>query len=245
MRNKNFNIDKNICYLCGMLGADTKDHVPPKSLFTTEKQRLTLPAHKKCNNEFAEDEEYFRDIYVNQAAALKMKNVDTIIEKIARSWEDKGRNRFKKIMAMAEPANVRLSSGEVANYIKIKPDPEKLKRTAIKIARGIIYNDTGVITHQSNYSSFYIPITEIGKVRLRDRDELFWKAMGQESCLHSIYGPHFGARRIYLLSEKQNEKYTVACMMSLILGSAFYVVIVHFFHDEIKNQQLELFIPSS
>ncbi|NOT52183.1 MAG: hypothetical protein HOP10_12995 [Chitinophagaceae bacterium] len=228
-----------------MLGADTKDHVPPKSLFATEKQRLTLPAHKKCNNEFAEDEEYFRDINVNQAAALKMKNVDTIIEKIARSWEDKGRNRFKKIMTTAEPVNVKLSSGEITKYIKIKPDPEKLKKIAIKIARGVIYNDTGVITHQSNYSSFYLPITEVTKVRSRDKEELFWKAMGQESCLHSIYGPHFGARRIYLLSEKQNGVYTVTCMMSLILGSAFYVVIMHFLQDEIKNKELEIFIPSS
>jgi hypothetical protein len=148
-------------------------------------------------------------------------------------------------MATAEPINVKLSSGEVTKYIKIKPDREKLKKIATKIARGIIYNDTGVITHQSNYSSFYLPITEIANVRAKDKEEPFWKAMGQESCLHSIYGPHFGARRIYLLSEKQNDKYTVTCMMSLILGSAFYVVIMHFFYDEIKNKELEIFIPSS
>lgn len=229
-----------------MLGADTKDHVPPKSLFVTEEQRLTLPAHKKCNNEFAEGEEYFRDINVQQAAAFKMNNIETIISKIVRSWEDKGRNRFKKIIATAEPMIVKTTSGEVTDrFIKIQPDRETLKKVAIKIARGIIYNDTGVVTLQTNYSCYYIPVTEVLNVKTRDSEEFFWKAMGQESCLHSVYGPHFGARRAYILSEKQNDKYTVTCMMSLILGIAFYITIVVFFHDQIKNNDLEIFALAS
>jgi len=54
------------CYLCGKLGADTKDHIPPKAIFkeVTESNSgynlITVPAHKDCNNKYQKDDELFR-----------------------------------------------------------------------------------------------------------------------------------------------------------------------------------------
>lgn len=54
-----------ICYLCGLLGADTTEHVLPRCLYPNQKKLpdnvLTLPAHLECNRQTAKDEEAFRD----------------------------------------------------------------------------------------------------------------------------------------------------------------------------------------
>ena len=102
VRNKHFKIS-GICYLCGLSNPDTNDHVPPRGLFTTSLQRLTLPAHEKCNIEFSKDEEYFRDVIVQQAVAFKMNNTEEVTAKIWRSWNAEGRNRYKELIATAKP----------------------------------------------------------------------------------------------------------------------------------------------
>ena len=53
------------CYICGKLGADTKDHVPPKCIFLNRKKGIglnliTVPAHSDCNNALKMEDEYFR-----------------------------------------------------------------------------------------------------------------------------------------------------------------------------------------
>ena len=54
---------KEICFLCGEDGADSDDHNPPKSLFNNKNANtLVLPAHIKCQNRFAKDEEYFVNV---------------------------------------------------------------------------------------------------------------------------------------------------------------------------------------
>jgi hypothetical protein len=239
MRNKAF-IKRNICYLCSKPGADTKDHVPPKGLFQTTQQRLTLPAHKKCNNEFAGDEEYFRDVVMQQAVAFNMRNVEGTVEKIWRSWSKTGSARYKELIKTAQPVLVETKSGLVQKRISIKPNREVLKKIAIKIAKGVVYNDTGVITRQEDYNTVYFPVTEVLEIKKKDKDEFFWKAMSSEFCLHTYYGPNFGARRAYILSEKRGDSYTVTSMLGLILGSAFYMTIVVIRYDEIKNKNLQI-----
>lgn len=53
-----------LCYLCGLPGADTREHVIPYCFFTSPRPAnlLTLPAHKKCNSKYAISDEYSRNI---------------------------------------------------------------------------------------------------------------------------------------------------------------------------------------
>ena len=242
MRNKNFSIDKNICYLCSLTGADTKDHIPPKSLFNTGGQRLTLPAHQKCNSEFSEDEEYFRDVIIQQSSAFNLRNIENITEKIFRSWRSTGINRYKKLILTATRSLIKNRAGDFKEFLLIKPDNDILSRVAVKIARGIIYNDTGVVTLPSNYSCTYLPIIEVPILKLKDEDQLFWKILRSDHCLHTTFGPYFGARRAYIFSDMEIDKHTVTCMMGLILGSAFYLIDVSFPFSQIKNKHLHFFM---
>ena len=49
------------CIYCGIVGAMTDDHVPPKCLFTKPRLGLiTVPSCEQCNGSFKLDDEYFR-----------------------------------------------------------------------------------------------------------------------------------------------------------------------------------------
>ena len=67
-------VDRRICYLCGSpIAADpadpddalSRDHVPPRQFYSKEIRSTAdlnlwvVPAHKRCNNGYREDEEYF------------------------------------------------------------------------------------------------------------------------------------------------------------------------------------------
>jgi hypothetical protein len=49
-----------LCYLCGKDGADTTDHVVPKTCYVPPLPAdiITLPAHLTCNQSTAKDEEW-------------------------------------------------------------------------------------------------------------------------------------------------------------------------------------------
>lgn len=55
-----------ICYLCGITGADTRDHIPPRAIFPKRPrgQLITVPAHRACNAKFSEDDRLFRDLVI-------------------------------------------------------------------------------------------------------------------------------------------------------------------------------------
>lgn len=53
------------CVYCGD-PATTEDHVPPKSLFPPDTEGLiTVPACLNCNNTSSQDDEFFRNVLVN------------------------------------------------------------------------------------------------------------------------------------------------------------------------------------
>jgi hypothetical protein len=58
------------CYFCGREGADTKEHIPPKKIFSKEIRRkltrnlITVPAHTHCNNLFSHDDDLFGNLII-------------------------------------------------------------------------------------------------------------------------------------------------------------------------------------
>lgn len=54
-----------VCVYCGVEGARSQDHVPPRNLYATPKPPKGAPwvrACEKCNAGFSLDDEYFRDV---------------------------------------------------------------------------------------------------------------------------------------------------------------------------------------
>lgn len=133
-----------ICYLCGKPDPDTKDHVPPKCLLAdSNANRVTIPAHRACNTDFSKDEEYFRDLV--GPTGLDFPGGDDIYWTTKKSWQrPQGHSRLKMIMHDAHPVELRSKTGlYLGKAIDVRPDIDRVNRVGLKIARGVVFHDTG------------------------------------------------------------------------------------------------------
>ena len=82
-----------LCYICGLGGADSRDHVVPYSFFKNPRPAniLTLPAHYACHNNF--DEEYARLILSGLGSEGSASAKELWNTKTKRSFERSARLR--------------------------------------------------------------------------------------------------------------------------------------------------------
>ena len=97
-----------LCYLCRKRPATTDDHVPPECIFPSGAsfRGFEIPSCRPCNNGFAKDDEYFRDVITmasTNADALKVLQEGTI-RSMTRPWAQLQRVRkVDRIMANTFP----------------------------------------------------------------------------------------------------------------------------------------------
>lgn len=241
-----------ICYLCGKPGADTKDHVPPKCFLLKgnfgEVQRITLFAHKTCNNEYSADEEYLRDIIGPASVELDIPKSDEIYSKTQRAWKRQpGFKRYQELTKTAKIINKVTSTGiYTGRALAIQPDRSRINRIGKKIARGMIYSDSGVILSDDDVNCVNIPIfyvTEEKEKELKNKNQ-YWIALTSEKCKHDMFHENVAVRRIYQALPTQPE-IEVCCFMGIVLWAEFFVVITIFPISKICNKGLEMVIDNS
>ena len=132
------------CYLCGWpLSCPTsKDHCPPRALFTPEIRRqhnpdrlITLRVHQDCNASYSDDEAYFIATLVPLAPGSVAG--DSIFKRFmenARNDEHKQRLATKILREFEQrPSGLYLPCGLVAK----RQEGARIKRIAWKIVRGL------------------------------------------------------------------------------------------------------------
>jgi hypothetical protein len=136
----------NICYICGIREASTKDHIFSKGLFSKPRPSnipRRLPACKECNNGSSKDEELFR-VYLASGMAFEKYSGNRI-------WTDSIRLDLKGerpglkslIRSMIKPAKVYSKEGMfLTNTLIFDPPPEPINRVLRKIAKGLYYLDS-------------------------------------------------------------------------------------------------------
>ena len=78
-------LESEICVLCGENKATTKEHMPPKSLFTTNPtEYLLVPACPECNNSTKLNDEYL--LQVMSAGSLWGHGIDVWNKKSYRNF---------------------------------------------------------------------------------------------------------------------------------------------------------------
>lgn len=130
------------CVYCGRL-ADTRDHVPAKSLFPRPRPSdlITVPSCARCNAGASIDEDYFLGLNMFGAAALS----------------DAGRTLWQQTLQRTFRRNVglrnRLAAGLVQVRIRtpaglhigtrdaIEIDHERLNQVVRKVIRGLYYHE--------------------------------------------------------------------------------------------------------
>ncbi len=135
---------KDDCYICGIAGASTRDHVFPKGLFPPPLplDMLTAPACDECQQRLQPDEEYFRTLAASGAyrdpSAREL--WDT---KILRSFSNSPafRRSLEKAIRTVEwksPGGIIL--GAVTG---LEGNQARVGNVLRKIVRGLFYLDSG------------------------------------------------------------------------------------------------------
>ena len=131
-----------LCVYCGVNAATTRDHVPPKGIFTRPFQSdlVTVPACAPCNNAASPIDEEFR--------AMLSLRVGTPTPEARQLWKDKtlrGIRRNKRllrtIVERSQEVWVRISSGSIfEKKLATLWDAKVHDDMIIRITRGLFFH---------------------------------------------------------------------------------------------------------
>ncbi len=217
------------CYLCGELGADTRDHVPSRAFLPRSnyhgKPRITLPAHRTCNEQFSADEEYVRDLLAPSSLELNLRGVSDVLNASIRALGTKaGAKRREKFLEKAVVIHKRTKSGLYAGKaLGIPFERERVNRVGTKIARGIIYHDLRAVVPQDAVICASIPMRDVIAERNRQlkKGNRFWDQMSSEGCLHDMFGDSIALRRMYVVHPMHPTRMIEAAIAVMLLTECF------------------------
>ena len=145
--NKN---DVQVCYLCNqpLDGEINVDHVPPRQFYGKAIRKrhnpnlLTLRVHKRCNQQYQHDEDYFVNTLIPLVHDTYAGNV------VLRDDLEKYRNRqqvglMQKVLREFDnrPSGLILPRGKVVKRL----DGQRVHRIAWKIVRGLYFYHEGKV----------------------------------------------------------------------------------------------------
>lgn len=151
------------CVYCGTAPADTADHVPPKCLFAKDNRSklISVPSCRECNESFAKDDEYFR-------------NVLSVDEK-SLEFPDAKEASISTLRSMQRPDHYKLLESTMRNikfvedwtgciFRGIKPayqfDGSRINGTVSRIIKGLFWHENKEIllpnyaVHTIRYARF-------------------------------------------------------------------------------------------
>lgn len=189
------------------------DHIPPRQFFPQPLRKMTNPnlavaaSHKKCNNAYKDDEEYFyHSLYplvanTNQNMAQAI-FTDFVRRRTAGQTPSLIRQIFSGASAITQ-GGIILPHGR----IEFTVDLARIERIAIKIALGVLFLETGLC----------FPPSSVVDIRLCEKEaevpemyQLSW----QGAPIKGVYPNVFSYRCFALDSEN-------ALMLSLMFWGAF------------------------
>ncbi|MBL7154061.1 MAG: hypothetical protein ISS79_10105 [Phycisphaerae bacterium] len=139
-----------ICYLCGKNikeGSSSSDHVPPKAFYPKDIRGglnlQTAPSHKKCNEAYRQDEEYFQHCLfpevLNQQPAITVHLKNDFLRRAQKPQTPAMIRNILKGTSDITAGGVHLPPGK---YV-ITVDEYRIERVALKIVRGLFYLENG------------------------------------------------------------------------------------------------------
>ena len=131
---------ENICCLCGLKKADTKEHIFAKGFFNTPRPSnlpRRVPTCYECNHGLSKDEEDFRT-FLGMGMAYESNAGKRIwTEKIRPALKGRLKQRIKP---MVKQLRILDKSGTVVGYLPIgEIDRDSANRVLRKIAKGLYY----------------------------------------------------------------------------------------------------------
>ena len=135
-----------VCTYCGRTDVLTKDHVPPRNLFSAPRPNLiTVPACKNCNQQASMDDEYFRAMLAMRWDTNYHPDVQEVLPLVMKSYTRKEAQRYRKALLrgiqeidVTTPAGLYL--GKAATYCV---DLQRLDSVIERTVRGLYFHEAG------------------------------------------------------------------------------------------------------
>jgi len=135
------------CVYCGATGCLTRDHVPPKAIFSKPlpSNLITVPACAKCNNAASNDDEYFRlslqvrDQMESHQDVIRSRPV--LLRSLEKPQKAGMRNALIKNIVLADL--VTPSGIFIKKQWAIQTDTDRLRRVVTRIMKGLFFHRNG------------------------------------------------------------------------------------------------------
>jgi hypothetical protein len=177
-----------VCYLCGNViernphGEEMKlsmDHIPPRQFFPQPLRKETnlnldvAPSHKKCNNAYKDDEDYFYHSLYPLVANANTRMAKAIFSDFMRRSEKRQTPAMlRKVFSSAS----RITAGGIilpAGKIEVLIDERRIQRVAGKIARGVLFLSVGICAPETSIVDMRLCENES---EVPDMYQLSWQA---------------------------------------------------------------------
>ena len=129
------------CVYCGINDGITKDHIPPRSLFSKPKPNnlITVPCCNDCNKRFKKDEDLFMGWVLFSEAGTKKEGKKIWEQKLNRTFE-KDYGLKKQIAKSFKIAEIFSPSGlYLGRRLISQIDPIRIENVIRKIVRGLFW----------------------------------------------------------------------------------------------------------
>lgn len=132
-----------LCALCGVNPATTRDHVPPKAIFPKPRPNLiTVPACFGCNNAASDFDDLFK-VYLSMHTAENNAIARQLFtEKTARTLQ-RNQNLLKKIKRESQYVPVVNKQGKLESRLGIRWDSNAHSAVISRTIKGLYFHHTG------------------------------------------------------------------------------------------------------
>lgn len=130
------------CVYCGAAGARSKDHIPPRGIYSTDNPPPGAPwvrACGTCNGGFSKDDEYFRDTVLKHHVVSDLPAAQSQIDRMLRAMGNPKKLGYvvATLRAFTE-VDVRSADGQVVGrQHALNVNNRRFGRVAERIARGL------------------------------------------------------------------------------------------------------------
>lgn len=157
--------------MCGKVGADSKDHIPPKNIFLEKtSDLLTVPAHTECNKEYEKDDEYFL-FFLSVAAFPKSREMRKLWKgKILRSLNRPESQKYKNYIDEHINSVDLLSKDGViiGNRDVFYAEANRINNILSKTAKGIIFKEDETFITPSSHIEVQLMKPNVRELRGED-----------------------------------------------------------------------------
>jgi len=144
MSHESVNVEEQ-CIYCGSSERITQDHVPPQCLFgdVPTSELIAVPGCLTCNNAFARDDEFLRDLIVTATLHVDMPELAAPRAALRRSLtRQKYAGPIKRMLKGATAAYAPLTSPILQPVRALPVDSGRLQNVIQRIVRGLFFHET-------------------------------------------------------------------------------------------------------